>query len=319
MTGVGEGAWRRERKRKASHMDVNYVTLDVFTNRTFGGNPLGVIPDARGLTTEQMQAITAEFNYSESTFVLPPEDPGDTAEVRIFTPGQEIPFAGHPNVGTAVALALAGEAFGKPIGSKVRFEEKVGPVEIDILRDNGVPVGARFTAPGEAVLGSKFEEVAIAESAGLTIDDIRTDRHLPHLVMLGLGFVFAEVKDIATLERCQPVLDKFKIHLPTDAEEGLYLYARSDEGATIKIRSRMYAPMHGIIEDPATGSAAAMLGALLGNLVGGSADLAVTIDQGVEMGRPSRLDVGVRRSADGVDAITVGGNAVPVMRGVISL
>lgn len=300
-------------------MDVSFVTLDVFTTQTFGGNPLAVVPDARGLTTEQMQAITAEFNYSESTFVLPAEDPGDTAEVRIFTPGQEIPFAGHPNVGTAVALALAGEAFGKPIGDKVRFEEKVGPVAIDILRDNGVPVGARFTAPGEAEFGSKFEEGAIAECAGLAPEEIRTNRHLPQLVKLGIGFVFAEVTSIEALRRCEPALDMFKRHLPTEAEEGLYLYVRSGEAPNIAIRSRLFAPMHGIVEDPATGSAAAMLGALLGKLVAGSEDLVVTIDQGVEMGRPSRLDVGVRRSAAGVDAVMVGGNAVPVMRGVISL
>ncbi|MDA0340669.1 MAG: PhzF family phenazine biosynthesis isomerase, partial [Proteobacteria bacterium] len=121
-------------------MDVNFVTLDVFTSRTFGGNPLAVITDARNLTTEQMQAIAAEFNHSESTFVLPPEDPSDTAVVRIFMPTQEIPFAGHPNVGTAVALARAGEAFGKPIGDVVRFQEQLGVVEIEIIREAGVAV-----------------------------------------------------------------------------------------------------------------------------------------------------------------------------------
>lgn len=300
-------------------MDVSFVTLDVFTSRTFGGNPLAVITDARGLTTEQMQAITAEFNYSESTFVLPPEDPSNTARVRIFDPVHEMPFAGHPNVGTAVALARAGEVFGKPVGDKVRFEEEVGLVEIDILRDGDVATGARFTAPGAAAFGPMSEEDVIAGVAGLDVAEISAERHLPQLVTLGIGFVFAEVTDLAALEHCSPRLDAFKTHLPAETTDGLYVYTRTGDSSNIQIRSRMFAPMHGISEDPATGSAAAMLGALLGSLEPGSHDITVTIDQGVEMGRASRIDVGVRRSAEGVEAITVGGNAVPVMRGVVSL
>ncbi len=300
-------------------MDVNFVTLDVFTSRTFGGNPLAVITDARGLTTEQMQAITAEFNYSESTFVLPPEDPSNTAQVRIFDSVHETPFAGHPNVGTAVALAQAGTAFGKPIGDTVRFEEKVGLVEIDILREGGEATGARFTAPGAATFGPMSEEEVIAGVAGLDVAEIESGRHLPQLVTLGIGFVFAEVRDLAALEHCSPRLDVFKTHLPVETTDGLYLYTRSGNGPDIQVRSRMFAPMHGISEDPATGSAAAMLGALLGSLEPGTHDISVTIDQGVEMGRASRIDVGVLRSADGVDAISVGGNAVQVMRGVASL
>ena len=300
-------------------MDASFVTLDVFTSRTFGGNPLAVIPDARGLSAEQMQAITAEFNYSESTFVLPPQDPSNTARVRIFDPVHEMPFAGHPNVGTAVALARAGEVFGKPVGDKVRFEEKVGLVEIDILRDGEAPVGARFTAPGAAAFGPMSEQEVIADVVGLDVSEIQGARHLPQLVTLGIGFVFAEVADMAALERCSPRLDIYKTHLPVETTDGLYLYARSGEGPEIMVRSRMFAPLHGIVEDPATGSAAAMLGALLGKLEPGADDLTVTIDQGVEMRRPSRIDVGVRRGTDGVDAVTVGGNAVQVMRGAISL
>ncbi|MDG2284300.1 MAG: PhzF family phenazine biosynthesis protein [Alphaproteobacteria bacterium] len=300
-------------------MDLDFVTLDVFTTRTFGGNPLAVIPDARGLTTERMQAITAEFNYSESTFVLPPEDSNNTAQVRIFDPVHEMPFAGHPNVGTAVALARAGEVFGKKIGDKVCFEEKVGLVEIDLLREGADAVGARFIAPGAAEFGAMSEHEVIADVVGIDVSEITIDRHLPQLVTLGIGFVFAEVKDVVALGRCQPRLDAFKIHLPVETTDGLYLYARTGEGPEINLRSRMFSPLHGIVEDPATGSAAAMLGALLGKLEAGSNDLTVTIDQGVEMGRPSRIDVGVRRANARVDAVTVGGNAVPVMRGVITI
>jgi trans-2,3-dihydro-3-hydroxyanthranilate isomerase len=300
-------------------MDVSFVTLDVFTSRTFGGNPLAVIPDARGLSTEQMQAITAEFNYSEATFVLPPEDPSNTAQVRIFDPVHEMPFAGHPNVGTAVALARAGEVFGRPVGRHVRFEEKVGLVEIDILDDGKAPVGARFIAPGAAEFGPMSEQEVIADVVGLEVSEVQSSRHLPQLVTLGIGFVFAEVTGMAALARCAPRLDAFKTHLPVETTDGIYLYARVGEGSEIQIRSRMFAPLHGIVEDPATGSAAAMLGALIGKLEPGADDLTVAVDQGVEMGRASRIDVGVARTADGVDAVTVGGNAVQVMRGVITL
>jgi trans-2,3-dihydro-3-hydroxyanthranilate isomerase len=300
-------------------MDVEFVTLDVFTTRTFGGNPLAVIPDARGLTAEQMQAITAEFNYSESTFVLPPEDPANTARVRIFDPVHEMPFAGHPNVGTAVALARAGEVFGKPVGDKVRFEEQVGLVEIDILRNGAQASGARFTAPGSATIGPMSEEEAIANVAGLETSEIETARHLPQLVTLGIGFVFVELTDVAALAHCSPRLDLFRTHLPIETTDGLYVYVRSAEAGGIRIRSRMFAPLHGVSEDPATGSAAAMLGALLGKLEPGVDDLTLTIDQGVEMGRASRIDVGVRRAAAGVEAVTVGGDAVQVMRGVLTL
>src|SRR4051794_5960745 len=120
-------------------MKLHFVTLDVFTDRQFGGNPLAVVTNAQGLSTQRMQAIAAEFNLAETTFVLPPKDPTRTAEVRIFTPKAEMPFAGHPNVGTAVALARAGESYGKAIsGDRLIFEEIAGLVHIDLLKENGL-------------------------------------------------------------------------------------------------------------------------------------------------------------------------------------
>ena len=300
-------------------MKVDFVTLDVFTATIFGGNPLAVVTDARGLDDAAMQAIAAEFGYSESTFVLPSDDPSCAARVRIFTPTHELPFAGHPNVGTAVALARAGEALGAPVGDRLRFEEGIGVVEIDIAREDGVPVGARFAAPGRAELGCMFEEEAIAECAGLARGDIRIDNHLPRVVGLGVSFAFAEVADASVLARCQPAPARFAIHLPLGVAEGLYLYAREGDGPDTRVRARLFAPLGGIPEDPATGSAAAMLGALVGGLAGGTGDLSIAIEQGVEMGRPSRIDVGVERSAAGVESVTVGGRAVPVMAGTIAL
>lgn len=300
-------------------MDVHFVTLDVFTSRTFGGNPLAVIPDARGLTSGQMQAIASEFNYSEATFVLPSDEPSDTAKVRIFTPANEIPFAGHPNVGTAVALARAGEVFGKSVGDKVRFDEGVGSVDIDILRDGTSVVGARFTAPGATSLGPMYEEGSIAECVGIEFDEIVSANHLPRQLTLGISFVFAEVRDLLALRRAAPLVDRFKKHLPTEEVAGLYLYARTYEGSSETIRSRMFSPIDGIGEDPATGSAAAMLGTLLGKLIDGDHDLSISIDQGIEMGRPSNIEVGVQRDADGIRSIVVGGNAVPVSAGVLTI
>lgn len=301
-------------------MKVEYVTLDVFTGTVFGGNPLAVVIGACDLGTEQMQAITQEFNYSETTFVVRPSDPSCDAAVRIFTPAHEIPFAGHPNVGTAVALARRGDVFGRPIGDKLRFEEKIGVVEIDILRERGDVVGARFVAPGQAERGSMFEEDAIAQCAGLPPDSLCIENHLPRIVTLGISFAFAEVESVDLLARCQPSRDGFRSHLPAEMAEGLFLYARDGRsGPDIGLRARVFAHMQDIVEDPATGSAAAMIGALLGEIEDGTDDLRIVIDQGIEMGRPSRIDVGVRRSGTEEQTVTVGGRAVPVMSGVLNL
>ena len=128
-------------------MQLNFMTVDVFTDRRFGGNPLAVVLDGRGLATQQMQSIAAEFNLAETTFVLPPKDPAHTAEVRIFTPRAELPFAGHPNIGTAFVLALAGSAIGRVVSDPIVFEEKAGLVKLELMRNGTLVVGARLTAP----------------------------------------------------------------------------------------------------------------------------------------------------------------------------
>ena len=170
-------------------MKVDFVTLDVFTETAFGGNPLAVVTGADALSTGQMQAITREFNYSETTFVVEPTDPSCTAAVRIFSPAHELPFAGHPNVGTAVALARMGGVFGRSIGDRVRFEERIGVVEIDILREGDDVVGARFVAPGQAERGSMFEEDAIAQCAGLPPGSLCLARNFLRVRGAGLGGV----------------------------------------------------------------------------------------------------------------------------------
>jgi trans-2,3-dihydro-3-hydroxyanthranilate isomerase len=143
---------------------IDYVTVDVFTDQRFGGNPLAVVPDARGIDDALLQKIATEFNYSETTFVFPPDDPAHTARVRIFTPTDEIPFAGHPNVGTAFVLGRQGTAFGKPVGDRMVFEEKAGLVHLDLLRDGGEVIGAGFVAPQSVQIG---DAVDVATLAGL--------------------------------------------------------------------------------------------------------------------------------------------------------
>ena len=145
-------------------MKVPFQTVDVFTDRKFGGNPLAVIPDAQGLTAEQMQSIAAEFNLAETTFVLPPRDPKNTAHVRIFTPKSELPFAGHPNVGTAFVLARHGRS-----GDRFVFEEGAGLVPIDLARENGAVVAARLAAPQPLSVGETVAAEIVAQAAGVQL------------------------------------------------------------------------------------------------------------------------------------------------------
>jgi trans-2,3-dihydro-3-hydroxyanthranilate isomerase len=284
-----------------------FVTVDVFTDTRFGGNPLAVFPDARGMSDDEMQALAAEFNLSETTFVLPPEDPAHTARVRIFNRSAEMPFAGHPNVGTGWVLAQAGRAK----DGVLVFEEIAGLVEIKVEG-----AGANIAAPQALSTGARFTPEQIAACAGIDAADVITTAHGPIQASVGVDFVFAEVTPEA-LTRAQP--DAAAFRQVADTTEGfsmrlsLHLYARVGD----HIRARMFSPLTGTVEDPATGSANATLGALLLSLT--EADRgAYEIVQGVEMGRPSKLSVTARRAADGVRA-TVGGGCVPVLKGEVTL
>ncbi len=300
---------------------VAYVTVDVFTSVRFGGNPLAVIPDARGLDDATMQRIAVEFNYSESTFVLPPEDPANTARVRIFTPTAELPFAGHPNVGTAFVLAGEGTAFGRPVGETMRFEERAGLIEIAVLREAGQVVGARIQAPRPLVVGPTVDVGVVAACASLGVADIISDAHAPQIASVGLPFTFAEVASLDTLARAVPDVAAFREanrrYPHADDAFSLLVYAPISADPW-RVRARMFAPLGNIFEDPATGSAAGALGALLTSLrseTGG--DFALAIEQGVEMGRPSLIEVNARKTDGAVTVVTIAGRCVPVMRGAI--
>jgi trans-2,3-dihydro-3-hydroxyanthranilate isomerase len=286
-----------------------FVTVDVFTTQRFSGNPLAVFPDARGLSDAEMQSLAAEFNLSETTFVLPPDDPAHTARVRIFTPAQELPFAGHPNVGTGYVLAQQG----RDRDGVLRFEELAGLVEVRVERDGaGAVTGATIAAPQPLSLGARLPAETVAACAGLLPADVVTAAHEPVVASTGTPVVFAEVSATA-LAKAAPDVGGFRRALAQHpALEGnllLYLYVRDGE----RLRARMFAPLAGVPEDPATGGAATPIAALLLSLTEEDR-IAYDIVQGVEMGRPSLLRATARRTPDGIRA-TVGGGCVPVLRG----
>jgi trans-2,3-dihydro-3-hydroxyanthranilate isomerase len=301
---------------------LDYVTLDVFTDQAFGGNPLAIIPDARGLDGAAMQRIATEFNYSETTFVLPPPDVSDClATVRIFTPVAEIPFAGHPNVGTAFHVTRMGELFGRPVGDHFQFSEKAGVVDCSVRRD-GDRLSANIAAPRPLEIGEPIDPAVVAACASLDPGAVRSSNHAPHFVSVGLPFAIAELGSLDDLAAARPNGSAF-----ADADQrypnpslsfALMVYVRVD-GDPSRLRARMFAPLSNITEDPATGSAAGALCAFLAGLLPDSdGELAFTLDQGVEMGRPSRIEVTVEKQGSRLGAVRIGGTCVEMMRGQLS-
>lgn len=290
----------------------SFETVDVFTDQRFGGNPLAVFHDARGISDRDMQRLAAELNLSETTFILPPADASNTARVRIFNRNHEMPFAGHPMVGTAYVLARRM----KEAVDTLRFEVPAGPVSVRLIRTEGSVQGATIEAPQPLTLGVEIPAEEIAESAGVNTSEIIVTNHLPTLASVGNTYVIAEVTE-SGLGTAAPNLAAFRRIL--DATPGLngrfslYLYTRRDRG----ISARMFAPIVGTWEDPATGSAATPLAALLLSLSEENRN-DFTVRQGELMGRPSLLLTTAWRTPTGIRA-SVGGSCVPVFRGDIRL
>jgi trans-2,3-dihydro-3-hydroxyanthranilate isomerase len=295
-----------------------FVTVDVFTDRRFGGNPLAVFPDAQELSDGEMQSLAAEFNLSETTFVLPPSDPANTARVRIFNRTSEMPFAGHPNVGTGWVL----NRMGRGRDGVLRFEEIAGLVEVQAAGDGAVTIAA----PQPLSRGAEMPVELLASCIGVEPDDVVVSAHQPVVASVGNSFVLAELAP-AALTGAAPDLTRFKAAVEAFTALGprrlpLYLYAHDGQAAgqagdVTRLRARMFSPLSGTIEDAATGSAATPLAALLLSL-SGKAEARYDIVQGVEMGRPSLLACTARRTADGIRA-SVGGGCVPVLKGSVSL
>jgi trans-2,3-dihydro-3-hydroxyanthranilate isomerase len=301
----------------------DYVTLDVFTTERFAGNPLAVVTDARGLTTEDMQRIATEFGYSESTFILPPEDPANSARVRIFTPTTEIPFAGHPNVGTAFLVGQQPHIFGQPVGDRLRFEEIGGLVEVELLREDGTVTGATIRAPQPLQLGKEVPPELVARCASIDAAAIRTDAHRPVIASVGLGFAFAELDTLEALAAARPNVTAFHEaaagYSPPGGDFSLFLYVRNLQDPW-RLRARMFAPLDDVMEDPATGSASGALGALLVMLDPRSeAQVHLTVEQGVEMGRRSVIELDVVKVGGTVTDVRISGRCVAVMRGSLDV
>lgn len=290
-----------------------FETLDVFTSERFGGNPLAVFPEASGLTDRQMQQLATEFNLSETTFVLPPERPGHTARVRIFNRSHEMPFAGHPTVGTAFVLARRSAARHE----RLQLEVPAGVVTVRLSYAGADVQGAEIDAPQPLTLGVTLAPAAIAACVGLGTNDVLAAVHPPRLATVGNTYVIAEM-DPARLDAAVPDLACFRRLLDAtpglDGRFSLYLYARTGPAT---LAARMFAPLVGTYEDPATGSAATPLAALLLSLTGGDR-VAFEIHQGVKMGRPSLLRASAWRAEDGIRA-SVGGACVPVFTGQVTL
>ena len=300
-------------------MQRRYMTVDVFTDRAFGGNPLAVVLDAEGLTTAQMQAVATEFNYSETTFVLPPREAGHDAQVRIFTVTTEIPFAGHPNVGTAFVLAT--RAARPP--ARLKFEERAGLVPVEILTEQGKVVGAELTAPEPLKSLSQLSAEQAAGCISLSAADIKTDRHVPQIVSVGMPFLVAELHSREALARAKPDAAGFASALPCDGAFAIYFYTRDVPPGErpCELQARMVFPgASGLIEDPATGSATVATAAFLADLdPTQEGELRLAIGQGFDMGRPSLLLTRVVKKDGKVASAHVGGRCAPMMQGTFWL
>jgi trans-2,3-dihydro-3-hydroxyanthranilate isomerase len=298
-------------------MPRRFVTLDVFTRRPLAGNPLAVVLDAEGLDDARMQAIAREFNLSETVFVLPPDSERQRARLRIFTPVRELPFAGHPTIGTALLLALEGGMAG---AAAFGLEENVGIVPCVVeVESEGVGY-ARFRAPRmPEVWGEGREAAEVAWALGLDPQDIGFDRHVPSRHAAGVPFDFAPVRSLDAIVRARPNGEAF-MQVFGGNHPAVYVYTRETAQPGRHFRARMFAPGLGVAEDPATGSAAAAFaGALMQCEPLGDGEHSFVIEQGYEMGRPSEIDLQLVIRAGALASVEIGGGAVVVGEGTLRL
>jgi trans-2,3-dihydro-3-hydroxyanthranilate isomerase len=302
-------------------MRLDFRTFDVFTTSRFGGNPLAVVLGADTLTTRQMQTIAREFNLSETIFVMAPEDPGNTAKVRIFFPTAEIPFAGHPTIGCAILLASEKYKPGCSFETEIRLEEQAGLVPVKVTRIGEVP-RAIFTAPVTpiAVDAQLPSSADAARALALEPDDIGFDRHGISVLQGGPRFLYVPVASRAALVRSKVIEPHWSALIASAGVDSAYLYTRGGDGPRTSFRARMYSPTAGIPEDPATGSATAILARqLLSAEALADGKHAWTLEQGYEMGRPSDLHLEADVAGGDLKAVRVAGQAVQIMSGVLEL
>jgi trans-2,3-dihydro-3-hydroxyanthranilate isomerase len=297
-------------------MQLRYAIVDVFAEAPLQGNPAAIVFDADAVDGARMQAIAREFNLSETAFILTPRDPAHTAHVRLFTPGSEVPFAGHPNIGAAFALAND-----QPLrGNDLVFEEKAGLVRLQLDRDGERTVGASLTAPRTVSTQEAPSVPAVAAALSLQEWEIVTTTHPPITASVGLEFMFVEVSNLQALGRARAHLPAFDLIRASHRIEGVHLYVKwpGEDGA--RIQARNLSPYDGIGEDPATGSATASLTALLAQLdPRADCDFHLEARQGVEMGRPSLLHGYAEKRNGKVAPPRISGRCVAVMQGMLTI
>ena len=297
-------------------MKYHYFICDVFTGQRFGGNQLAVLPDAQKLSDWQMQQVAREFNFSETAFVLPAET-GHTRKVRIFTPTTEIPFAGHPNIGTAFVLAETG-ALGKEIPDTVLFEEKAGLVAIEIQANLDSPTSFELKAPQVLTL-QEFPAIrSVAKALSLRENEIVVTTHAPTVTSVGLPFLFVEVLDLSVLSQVRIDMAGFDSLVVEGAVPYVHVY--TPKTGSTDIQARVFAPLDGVAEDPATGSANCALAALLSHYRSErDGEFSWCVFQGIELGRPSALRIRARKENGCVVASWVGGTCVMISEGWIDV
>ncbi len=303
-------------------MQRQFYTLDVFTSRALSGNPLAVVLDSAGLDAGQMLQIAREFNLSETAFVLEPRDPVNTARIRIFTPARELPFAGHPTVGTAALLGLLRAPqmmVSRDVG--VMIEEEVGTISCTVRHLKGQAVRACFTVPQvPEVYGVVPITPVIASALGLKPGDTGFDNHVPTLFSAGVPYTFVPVKNRDVLARALPQASQWGGAFGGNAHRSAYLYTRDVSEAGHAFSTRMFFPLNSIVEDPATGSAAAAFAGVIAQFdKPGDGDHTLVLEQGYQMGRPSQITLGLDMLDGRLTGASIGGYSMVVSKGTLEV
>ncbi|HJQ34582.1 MAG TPA: PhzF family phenazine biosynthesis protein [Pyrinomonadaceae bacterium] len=298
---------------------LHYHLVDVFTDRAFGGNPLAVCTNGRGLSTETMQAVAKELNLSETTFVLPPDDPRHDWRVRIFTPGSELPMAGHPTIGTTFVLAREHLIRRGEAETNITLEEGVGPIPVRVEFKDGEPSFAEMTQPLPKFGPELKDRRAAAEMLSLNAEDV--DDNLPmEVVSCGVPFIYVPLRTLDAARRARPRADLMErvaesIGVPPE----VFVFTREVEQEGSAVHSRMFAPGLGITEDPATGGASGPLGCYLVKYGLAQAGATVVSEQGIEMGRPSFIHITIEKTGEDISAVRVGGQCHFMGEGFIEI
>jgi len=312
---AGRGGWA------TGFMNRRYVLLDVFTDTPLTGNPLAVVLDCEGLDGERMLRIAREFNLSETVFVLPAINPVHTAQLRIFTPTAELPFAGHPTVGSAVLLARRSMGDVEEFEKVLVLEEGVGPVRCGVWGRGPKQGHAIFDVPRLPVeMAAPQDRDAVAGALGLVAAEIGFENHRPSAWSAGMPVTFVPVRNLAAMSKVMPQPALWSAAFGAPVPDVAFLYTRETTGLGRHFHARMFAPTFGLTEDPATGAAAAAFAGVVQAFdTPPAGSRRIVIEQGFEMGRPSLITLEMDSEGGRLVAARVGGDAVIVAEGVLDV